>query len=61
MLTSIPGLGAMIIMAQRNFNAAQVYGLLTLIGIFGFVFNLIFQIIEAVVLLQRPPRTQGED
>src|SRR5262245_48251602 len=28
MLTSIPGLGAMIIMAQRNFNAAQVYGLL---------------------------------
>jgi len=60
MLTSIPGLGAMIILAQRNFNAAQVYGLLTLIGLFGFLFNLIFQIIEAIVLLRWPPRSQRE-
>jgi ABC-type nitrate/sulfonate/bicarbonate transport system permease component len=61
MLTSIPGLGAMIIMAQRNFNAAQVYGLLVLIGVFGFLFNLLFQIFEAIVLLQWPPRAQTEN
>lgn len=61
MLTSIQGLGSMIIAAQRNFNAAQVYGLLTLIGVFGFLFNLIFQVFEAVVLLQWPPRNQGEN
>lgn len=60
MLTSIPGLGAMIIMAQRNFNAAQVYGLLTLIGILGFLFNLLFQVIEAIILLRWPPRFQSK-
>jgi len=60
MLTSIPGLGAMIIMAQRNFNAAQVYSLLTLIGLLGFLFNLIFQVIEALVLLRWPPRSQRD-
>jgi ABC-type nitrate/sulfonate/bicarbonate transport system permease component len=61
MMTSIPGLGAMIIMAQRNFNAAQVYGLLTLIGVFGFLFNLLFQIVEAIVMLQWPPRSDREN
>jgi len=60
MLTSIPGLGAMIIMAQRNFNAAQVYALLTLIGLLGFLFNLLFQVIEAFVLLRWPPRSQRD-
>jgi ABC-type nitrate/sulfonate/bicarbonate transport system permease component len=61
MLTSIPGLGAMIILAQRNFNAAQVYGLVMLIGVFGFLFNLIFQVIEAIVLLRWPPRLQRKN
>jgi ABC-type nitrate/sulfonate/bicarbonate transport system permease component len=60
MLTSITGLGSLIIQAQRNFNAAQVYGLLVLIGILGFVFNLLFEIIESVVLLRWPPRVRHE-
>ena len=60
MLTSIQGLGSMIIMAQRNFNAAQVYGLLIIIGFFGFLFNLIVQVVEAIILLQWPPRDQSE-
>ena len=61
MLTSIAGLGSLIIQAQRKLNAAQVYGLLTLIGVLGFLFNLLFEIIASVVLLRWPPRVQHEN
>jgi ABC-type nitrate/sulfonate/bicarbonate transport system permease component len=39
MLTLMPGLGALLLMAQRNFNAAEVFGLLAVVGLFGFVLN----------------------
>lgn len=39
MLTLMPGLGALLLTAQRNFNAAEVFGLLTVVGAFGFVLN----------------------
>ncbi len=56
MLTSLPGVGALMIQAQRNFQSAQVYALLVMIGVFGFIINDLFAIIEAILLRRRPPR-----
>lgn len=56
MLTSLPGIGALMITAQRNFQSGQVYGLLILVGLFGFVVNAGFAMIEAIILRRWPPR-----
>ena len=45
-LTSIEGIGALMIAAQRNFQSGQVYGLLVLVGMFGFLLNNAFSIAE---------------
>jgi ABC-type nitrate/sulfonate/bicarbonate transport system permease component len=55
-LTSIEGVGALMIAAQRNFQSGQVYGLLVLVGMFGFLLNNAFSIIQAVILRRWPPR-----
>jgi ABC-type nitrate/sulfonate/bicarbonate transport system permease component len=57
-LTSINGIGALMIGAQRNFQSRQVYGLLVLIGMFGFLINYIFAAVEAVTLRRWPPKHQ---
>jgi ABC-type nitrate/sulfonate/bicarbonate transport system permease component len=54
MLTSLPGIGALMIQSQRNFQSAQVYALLVMVGLFGFVINDLFAIIEAIVLRRWP-------
>jgi ABC-type nitrate/sulfonate/bicarbonate transport system permease component len=59
MLTSLPGIGAAMIRAQRNFQSAEVYALLILVGLFGFVVNDLFAIIESIVLRRWPPRSAG--
>ena len=56
MLTSLPGIGALMIQSQRNFQSAQVYALLVMTGLFGFVVNDLFAIIEAIVLRRWPAR-----
>jgi ABC-type nitrate/sulfonate/bicarbonate transport system permease component len=56
MLTSLPGIGAIMIMSQRNFQSGEVYALLVLVGLFGFVVNDLFALIEGVILRRRPPR-----
>jgi ABC-type nitrate/sulfonate/bicarbonate transport system permease component len=58
-LTSIQGIGALMIAAQRNFQSPQVYGLLVVIGLFGFLVNDIFAIVEALLLRRWPPKTQN--
>jgi ABC-type nitrate/sulfonate/bicarbonate transport system permease component len=60
-LTSIEGVGALMIGAQRNFQSPQVYGLLVLIGLFGLLVNNIFSIFEAILLRRWPPKTQNQD
>ena len=57
MLTSLPGIGAMMIRSQRNFQSAEVYAMLVLVGLFGFVVNDVFAVIEAIILRRWPPRT----
>jgi ABC-type nitrate/sulfonate/bicarbonate transport system permease component len=56
MLTSLPGIGALMIRSQRNFQSSEVYALLVLVGLFGFVVNDVFAIIEGVIMRRWPPR-----
>jgi ABC-type nitrate/sulfonate/bicarbonate transport system permease component len=56
MLTSLPGIGALMIQSQRNFQSAQVYALLVMVGLLGFVVNGLFTVIEAIALRRWPRR-----
>jgi ABC-type nitrate/sulfonate/bicarbonate transport system permease component len=56
MLTSLPGIGAVMIRSQRNFQSSEVYALLVLVGLFGFVINDLFAVIEGVIMRRWPPR-----
>ncbi|ODM75722.1 ABC transporter permease [Bradyrhizobium elkanii] len=51
MLTLMPGLGALLLMAQRNFNAAEVFGLLAVVGSFGFIINAVLAAFESWALM----------
>ncbi len=56
MLTSLPGIGALMIQSQRNFQSSEVYALLVLIGFFGLVVNNAFIVIETTILRAWPPQ-----
>ena len=56
MLTSLPGIGALMIRSQRNFQSSEVYALLVLIGLFGFVVNDLFSLVEGFIMRRWPPR-----
>jgi ABC-type nitrate/sulfonate/bicarbonate transport system permease component len=56
MLTSLPGIGALMIRSQRNYQSSEVYALLVLVGLFGFVVNDLFAIVEGVIMRRWPPR-----
>ena len=51
------GIGALMIRSQRNFQSSEVYALLVLVGLFGFVVNDLFAIIEGVIMRRWPPRS----
>ena len=55
-LTSIDGVGSLMIAAQRNYQSAQVYGLLAFVGVFGFLLNMGFAFMEAIIMRRWPPR-----
>src|SRR6185369_7664272 len=46
MLTSLPGIGSLIVTSQRQFRSAEVYGLLALVGVFGLLVNAVFAAID---------------
>jgi ABC-type nitrate/sulfonate/bicarbonate transport system permease component len=56
MLTSLPGIGSLIVISQRQFHAAEVYGLLVIVGLVGFALNGVFVMIEGALLSRWPPR-----
>jgi ABC-type nitrate/sulfonate/bicarbonate transport system permease component len=58
MLTSLQGIGSLIVTSQRQFRSAEVYGLLALVGVFGFLVNAIFTMVERQVLKRWPPAIQ---
>ena len=60
MITMLPGIGSLIVTAQRDFRSAEVYGLLVLVGLVGFVLNNVFVLIEDLVLRRFPPRAHRQ-
>lgn len=56
MMTMLPGVGSLIVTAQREFRSAEVYGLFVLVGLMGFVLNNCFVLIEARLLRRWPPQ-----
>lgn len=56
MLTGLPGIGALIVGSQRQFRSAEVYGLLSLIGLIGLALNTAFELLEGRLLRRWPPQ-----
>ena len=56
MITMLPGIGSLIVTAQRDFRSAEVYGLLVLVGLIGFLLNSFVVVIEDLLLRRYPPR-----
>jgi ABC-type nitrate/sulfonate/bicarbonate transport system permease component len=56
MFTGAVGLGGLMIGAERNFNAAGVFGLLVLVGILGTLLNAGFAAVERYVVRRWPVR-----
>jgi ABC-type nitrate/sulfonate/bicarbonate transport system permease component len=56
MLTAMPGLGGLLVAAQRNFNPAQVFGMLAVVGMLGLMVNLLVNAVEGVIMRRWPPR-----
>ena len=50
------GIGSLIVISQRQFHSAEVYGLLIVVGLVGFAINAVFVTIEGVTLRRFPPR-----
>jgi ABC-type nitrate/sulfonate/bicarbonate transport system permease component len=53
-LTRVGGLGGLIALSQRNYQAAQVYGLILVAGLFSFVVNGLVASLEAFLFRNRP-------
>jgi ABC-type nitrate/sulfonate/bicarbonate transport system permease component len=54
MLVSTGGIGRDLIDAQRDYRAASAFGLLFVVGVFGYLLNASFVIIEGLVLKRWP-------
>jgi len=56
MFTGAVGLGGLMIVAQRKFNAPDVFGLLVLVGFLGLLLTAVFGAVEKVVLSRWAPQ-----
>jgi ABC-type nitrate/sulfonate/bicarbonate transport system permease component len=54
--TALPGIGVLMVQGQRNYNSAQVFGLLAVVGVLAWVLTIAFALVEGVVLSRWPPR-----
>ena len=53
-LTRVGGLGALIALSQRNYQSAQVYGLILVAGLFSFLVNGLVAVLQASLFRHRP-------
>jgi len=60
MITLMPGIGSLIVRAQREFRSAEVYGLLILVGMLGFMLNHGYKIIERSIMQHWPPSASDD-
>ena len=56
MFTGAPGLGGLIMSAERTYDASAVYGLLVVIGIIGLLLTSLFNRAERLILARWPSR-----
>jgi ABC-type nitrate/sulfonate/bicarbonate transport system permease component len=56
MFTGLPGIGVLMVRAQRSYDSAQVFGLLAIVGVLAFLLSLVFAVVEGAVLRRWPPR-----
>jgi ABC-type nitrate/sulfonate/bicarbonate transport system permease component len=54
MFTGELGIGSLMVAAQRNFDAAEVFALLTVMGLFGYCLTRIFDLVERGILRRWP-------
>jgi ABC-type nitrate/sulfonate/bicarbonate transport system permease component len=54
MFTGELGIGSLMVAAQRNFDASEVFGLLTVMGVFGYCLTMIFDLVERGILRRWP-------
>jgi ABC-type nitrate/sulfonate/bicarbonate transport system permease component len=59
MLATGSGIGSDLVFAQRNYQAAVAFGLLSVMGVVGYVLNSAFLVVEGIVLRRWPPQAQG--
>jgi ABC-type nitrate/sulfonate/bicarbonate transport system permease component len=59
MMVSTPGIGQDLMSAQRDYRAASAFGLLFVVGLFGYLLNASFVIIEGLVLRRWPSGASG--
>jgi len=59
MLTGAPGIGSLLVQAQRNFISAQAFGVLIVVGVFGFLVNTSVGALEQRVLRAWPPTARA--
>lgn len=57
MLTGLPGLGVIMIQGQRNFNSAQVFGMLAVVAILGFCTHILYSLCTSFLLRHRVGRS----
>lgn len=58
MMTSVPGLGSLLLDGQRSFRASQVFALLVLTGLLGYLLNALVGRVERVLLRNWPEGTR---
>jgi ABC-type nitrate/sulfonate/bicarbonate transport system permease component len=57
MLTGMLGLGGLMISGQRNYNSAQVFGILVIVGLLGLIINYLSTFLEYKILKNWPPKS----
>lgn len=55
LVSRVQGIGALIANAQRNYQSAQVYGLILVAGLFSFLVNGLVAMLETFAFRHRPP------
>lgn len=55
--TQVSGLGQLLSISQQNFQSAQVYGLIVIVGLIALVINTAISILWSRLLHHRPPRS----
>ena len=57
-MTSVPGVGALISRSQQNFDSAAAYGLVCVAGVLGLLVNAVISMLEGHLLRYRPEPEQ---